>query len=102
MLAALQRELSGRATWPLPAGGFSVWVAIAPGLDAAELFRLAIDRRVSFEPGAVFFPGEMQHHTLRLCFSTTPVEGLAAGVAALGAALAELGGNGPARRRLHG
>ncbi len=102
MLAALQRELSGRATWALPTGGFSVWVALSPELDAAELFRLAIDRGVSFVPGAVFFPGDMQHHTLRLCFSTTPVEAITAGVAALGEALAEIGVSRPARHQVTG
>ena len=100
MLSALGRVLSGRATWTVPGGGFSVWVSLAPDLDAAELFRLAIDRGVSFVPGAVFFPGDMQHHTFRLCFSTTPPEVIDRGVAVLGEALAELGDDRRPRRQL--
>jgi DNA-binding transcriptional MocR family regulator len=91
MLAALDRVLSGRATWTFPAGGFSIWVWLDHELDAAELFRLAIDRGVSFVPGAVFFPGDVQHHTLRLCFSTTAPDVIDRGIAVLGEALAELG-----------
>lgn len=102
MLAALGRVLAGRATWTVPAGGFSVWVSLAPDTDAAELFRLAIDRGVSFVPGAVFFPGDMQHHTLRLCFSTTPPEVIDRGVAALGEALDDLGGARRPQRRVLG
>jgi DNA-binding transcriptional MocR family regulator len=91
MLAALDRALPGRATWTFPAGGFSVWVWLDPELDAADLFRLAIDRGVSFVPGAVFFPGDVQHHTLRLCFSTTSLDVIDRGVGVLAKALAELG-----------
>ena len=105
MLEALARELGGRASWTTPGGGFSVWLTLPRGLDAADLFRLAIERGVSFVPGAVFFPEDVQHHALRLCFSGVAPDLIARGIQLLGEALRELSGRSasapaPGRRRV--
>jgi 2-aminoadipate transaminase len=94
LLEALARELGGGAAWTAPAGGLGVWVSLPREVDAAELFRLAIDRGVSFVPGAVFFAGDLEHNTLRLCFSTLPPAAIARGIRLLADALAELRGRG--------
>jgi DNA-binding transcriptional MocR family regulator len=100
MVAALTRELGGIATWASPEGGFSLWLELPRGLDAADLFRLAIERGVSFVPGAVFFPEGVQHHTLRLCFSAMAPDQITRGIGLLGEALRELSGrSAPARGR---
>jgi DNA-binding transcriptional MocR family regulator len=90
MVDALGREVGGVATWVTPAGGFSVWVTLPRDVDAAELFRLAIDRGVSFVPGAVFFPSDLRHNTLRLCFSVLAPAAIARGVRLLAEAVTEL------------
>jgi DNA-binding transcriptional MocR family regulator len=92
MLGALGRDLDGRAAWTAPGGGFSLWLTLPPDLDAADLFRLALERGVSFVPGAVFFPEAIQHHTLRLCFSSVAPDQIGRGVAALAGALGEAAG----------
>ncbi len=92
MLSALGRELGGRAAWTAPGGGFSLWLTLPPELDAADLFRLTFERGVSFVPGPVFFPEAVQHHTLRLCFSSAAPEQISRGVAALADALREAAG----------
>jgi DNA-binding transcriptional MocR family regulator len=90
MLAALARHLGGQARWTPPAGGFGVWLALPDGLDAADLYRLSVERGAGFAPGAVFYPGGHRHETLRLCFSAAAPPAIDAGVARLGEALREL------------
>jgi GntR family transcriptional regulator/MocR family aminotransferase len=100
MVATLARELNGAASWTAPEGGFSLWLELPRGLDAADLFRLAVERGVSFVPGAVFFPEAVQHHALRLCFSGMAPGQITRGVGLLGEALRELSGrSAPARGR---
>lgn len=102
MLEALARELAGAATWTVPEGGFSLWLELPRELDAADLFRLAVERGVSFVPGAVFFPEAVQHHALRLCFSSMAPGQITRGVGLLAEALRELSGRvapGRGRRR---
>ena len=100
MVDALARELGGAASWSAPDGGFSLWLELPRDLDAADLFRLAIERGVSFVPGAVFFPEAVQHHTLRLCFSAMAPDQITRGIRLFAEALSELGGrSAPARGR---
>jgi DNA-binding transcriptional MocR family regulator len=100
MVDALARELGGAASWSAPDGGFSLWLELPRELDAADLFRLAIERGVSFVPGAVFFPEAVQHHALRLCFSAMAPDQITRGIRLLAEALSELRGRGaPARGR---
>jgi 2-aminoadipate transaminase len=100
MAGALARELGGAASWSTPDGGFSLWLELRRDLDAADLFRLASERGVSFVPGAVFFPDAVQHHGLRLCFSAMAPDQITRGVRLLAEALAELDGrSAPARGR---
>jgi DNA-binding transcriptional MocR family regulator len=85
MLDALDRELSGRASWNRPAGGYFLWLDLAPGLDAGELLREATRAGVTFVPGADFGG---PRSSLRLAFSfVTPGE-IDEGVRRLGALLA--------------
>jgi 2-aminoadipate transaminase len=92
MLSALARELGGHVAWTAPGGGFSLWLTLPPDLDAADLFRLAFERGVSFVPGPVFFPEAVQHHTLRLCFSSVAPDQIGRGIAALADAFREAAG----------
>ena len=55
MLAALERELAGRATWSRPEGGYFLWADLP--VDAGELLPKAEAAGVTFVKGADFFPG---------------------------------------------
>ena len=94
MQAALAAHLpqSGplACSWQVPGGGMFFWVELPPGVDSDALLVKAIARGVAFVPGAPFFAGEARHNSLRLSFVTVPAEAIERGVAALGAALAEL------------
>jgi 2-aminoadipate transaminase len=54
MLEALDRELSGRARWNRPEGGYFLWLELREGVDATELLGRAAEAGVTFVPGADF------------------------------------------------
>jgi 2-aminoadipate transaminase len=54
MLEALERELSGRARWNRPEGGYFLWLDLPESVDAAELLGPAAEAGVTFVPGADF------------------------------------------------
>jgi DNA-binding transcriptional MocR family regulator len=54
MLGALERELSGRARWNRPEGGYFLWLELPEEIDASELLARASEAGVTFVPGADF------------------------------------------------
>ena len=91
MLAALERELGGGATWSRPDGGYFVWVDLAPDVDAGALLERASQDGVTFVKGADFFPGGSDgRSSLRLAFSYVSTDEIGEGVARIAALLPEL------------
>ena len=68
MLGTLDEELSGRATWSRPEGGYFLWVDFAGGVDAAELLDRATEAGVTFVRGTDFFAGDGGESSARLAF----------------------------------
>jgi 2-aminoadipate transaminase len=84
MLAALERELDGGASWSRPEGGYFVWLDLPDGTDAAELLERATAAGVTFVRGADFFPGGSDgRSSARLAFSYESPERIAEGVSLL-------------------
>jgi 2-aminoadipate transaminase len=54
MLEALERELSGRARWNRPEGGYFLWLDLLDEIDASQLLARANEAGVTFVPGADF------------------------------------------------
>ena len=72
MLDALERELSGRARWNRPEGGYFLWLELPETVDASKLLTQAADAGVTFVPGADFGGAPS---TARLAFSfVSPAE----------------------------
>ncbi len=84
MLAAMAREMPPGVRWNVPAGGMFLWLRLPFGLDAAALLPAAVERGVAFVPGAPFYAGTSQAHTLRLSFVTASVAQIDLGIAQLG------------------
>jgi 2-aminoadipate transaminase len=80
MLAALERELEGRARWSRPAGGYFVWLELPEGVDARALLERAEAAGVTFVPGADFGGPP---NSLRLAFSFVDPDAVDDGVARL-------------------
>ena len=95
MQAALTAHLgAGRwpgCRWTVPRGGMFFWLELPEHIDAAALLPKAVARGVAFVPGAAFHAQETRANTLRLSFVTVAPDVIARGVAALAAAIEEMG-----------
>lgn len=69
MLAALKEEMDGLGVqFNVPEGGMFIWVRLPEGLDAVELLPRAVERNVTYVPGAAFFVESGDPRRLRLSF----------------------------------
>jgi 2-aminoadipate transaminase len=89
MLAAMDAHFPPGVQWTRPDGGLFLWVTLPAGVDAAELLRTAIARRVAFIPGGAFHPCGGGENTLRLNFSYCAPDTIREGIARLGRVLRE-------------
>ncbi len=57
-------------TWTKPEGGLFLWITVPENINTMDLFYKAIEEKVAFVPGEVFYPeGFKQHNTMRINFS---------------------------------
>ena len=77
-------------TWTRPEGGLFLLVSMPEGLDAKELFEVAIKENVAFVIGEVFFCDGTGQNTMRLNFSYVSDEDMLEGVKRLGNAIRKL------------
>jgi 2-aminoadipate transaminase len=83
MLAALMQHMPESVTWNSPDGGMFLWLNLPKHINTLALLEKAIANNVAFVPGAAFYAGALQHHTLRLSFVTASVDQIHTGVKAL-------------------
>jgi 2-aminoadipate transaminase len=87
LCANLKKVLGDGIEFAAPQGGMFVWARLtAPGADAREFAKQAIERGVAFIPGTPFFAVNPDHATLRFSFATSDIAKIEEGVARLGAA----------------
>ncbi len=80
----LKKVLGDGIEFSAPQGGMFVWARLtAPGADAREFAKQAIERGVAFIPGTPFYAVNPDHATLRFSFATSSVEKIEEGVARL-------------------
>jgi GntR family transcriptional regulator/MocR family aminotransferase len=87
MVAAMARYLPPEAEWTVPKGGFFIWVRLPAWVSIGDLYLAAVERKVAFAPGPLFFPGTPAYPAFRLSFSQQPPERILEGVERLGEAL---------------
>jgi 2-aminoadipate transaminase len=88
MAHCLKKELGDAITFNQPQGGMFFWTRLtAPGADAAEFAKRAIEKLVAFVPGAPFYATNPDRATLRLSFATADLAKIEEGVGRLGRAL---------------
>ena len=88
MAQCLKKELGDAISFSQPQGGMFFWTRLtAPGADAAEFAKRAIDKLVAFVPGAPFYATNPDRATLRLSFATADLTKIEEGVGRLGRAL---------------
>jgi 2-aminoadipate transaminase len=87
MLAAMEESFPQQAEWTRPQGGLFLWVRLPEQVDTEKLFYSALEEKVAFVPGHVFFPNGGGHNTMRLNFSCMGPDGIKEGIRRLGHAL---------------
>ena len=90
MEAALRKYMpAGEAEWTTPHGGFFYWIT-TPHVNAAELFKKCVERKVAFVVGEPFYPNGGGEHSFRMCFTFATPEQMDTGIKALAEAVKEL------------
>ncbi len=84
MLAQMDRHFPREATWNRPRGGFFIFVKLPKDMDAAELFKRAVDKNVAFVTGQPFFVDGSGHNTLRLSYAQAGEEDMEAAIRVIG------------------
>jgi 2-aminoadipate transaminase len=70
-----------------PEGGFFLWITLPSGVDQQRLAALAVEARVQYTPGPVFYANGGGHEFIRLAFSYEPPEKCYEGARLIGRAI---------------
>ncbi|MCI3918668.1 PLP-dependent aminotransferase family protein [Paenibacillus sp. TRM 82003] len=80
----LRRHAPKGVSWIPVAGGLHLWLTLPDGVDDRALFLAAQREGLAVLPGAVCYPGDVEHRSVRICFSYMPEESLHESIALLG------------------
>jgi DNA-binding transcriptional MocR family regulator len=87
MRDAIAGHLAGRVDFNIPQGGMFMWGRLRSGASTRDLLPHAIDEKVTFVPGDIYYADRADTATMRLSFSTPTPEQIREGVARIGRAL---------------
>ncbi|MDI6770494.1 MAG: PLP-dependent aminotransferase family protein [Anaerolineales bacterium] len=90
MLDTMEEVFPPGVRWTHPQGGMFLWGILPPGMDAAEVLKIAIQKKVAFVPGGSFHPNGGGENTMRINFSFSSPEVIREGITRLGLLLREL------------
>jgi 2-aminoadipate transaminase len=90
MLDTMAEFFPPEVHWTHPQGGMFLWGILPKGMDAAEVLKVAIEKKVAFVPGGSFHPNGGGANTMRLNFSFSTPEVIREGITRLGLLLREL------------
>ena len=78
--------------WTKPQGGMFLWGILPEWMDAADVLKIAIERKVAFVPGASFHPNGGGKNTMRINFSYSNPDMIREGMTRLGTCVERTGG----------
>ena len=90
MIEMMEEMFPPEVTWRKPQGGMFLWGILPEDMDAAEVLKHAIERKVAFVPGFAFHPNGGGNNTMRLNFSYSSPDLIREGITRLGTTLKEL------------
>ena len=90
MLEMMDEMFPPEVRWTRPKGGMFLWGILPEFMDAAEVLKVAIERKVAFVPGTAFHPNGSGANTMRLNFSYSKPEAIREGITRMGTTLKEL------------
>ena len=89
MMEMMEEVFPSEMRWTHPQGGMFLWGIMPEGTDAADVLKIAIQRKVAFVPGASFHPNGGGANTMRINFSYSAPDTIREGVTRLGITLKE-------------
>ena len=89
MLAAMDRHFPAEVSWTYPQGGLFLWGTLPSYMDAKDLLKTCLDKKVAFVPGEPFHPTGGGKNTMRINFSNATPEEIEVGIQRLGSAIKE-------------
>jgi len=90
MIEMMEEMFPAEVTWRKPQGGMFLWGILPEDMDAADVLKHAIEKKVAFVPGMAFHPKGDGKNTMRLNFSYSSPDLIREGVTRLGDALKEV------------
>lgn len=90
MIEMMEEMFPPEVTWRKPQGGMFLWGIMPEEMDAVEVLKHALEKKVAFVPGASFHPRGGGANTMRLNFSYSAPELIREGIARMGTTLKEL------------
>lgn len=90
MIEMMDEMFPSGVTWRKPQGGMFLWGILPENMDAAEVLRRAIEKKVAFVPGETFHPTGGGKNTMRLNFSYSSPETIREGITRMGITLKQL------------
>ena len=89
MLKCFRELMPEGVKWTEPSGGLFLFVTLPPSMDAARLLEKAIQKKVAFVCGSVFYCNNEGHNTMRINFSYSGPKDACEGVRRLAEAIRE-------------
>jgi len=89
MFEMMEEMFPQGVTWTKPKGGMFLWVTLPEEMDAKEVLKRAVERKVAFVPGEAFHPRGGGNNTMRINFSYSSPETIREGVKRLATTLKE-------------
>ena len=89
MIEMMEEMFPPEVRWTRPQGGMFLWGILPEELDAADVLKVAIQRKVAFVPGESFHPNGGGKNTMRLNFSYCNPEAIREGITRMGTVLKE-------------
>lgn len=90
MVNTMKECFPKNVSFTYPEGGLFLWVTLPEGIDAAEVFKKALEKKVAFVAGEPFYPNGGNANHFRLNYSNMPEDKIVAGIKALGEVLTEV------------
>lgn len=98
MLDTMEEIWPAGTKWTKPQGGMFLWGILPENMDAAEIIKQAVEKKVAFVPGSAFHANGGGNNTMRLNFSYCPPDTIREGSTRLGLLLRDLIQHEPEKR----
>ena len=90
MHKALSKYAPEDMTWNIPDGGYYIWATLPPGLSAIRVLEEAVENKVSFVAGPVFYSSDNGSDKIRLNYSFSSADDITKGIKILSSVISNM------------